>query len=246
MDDTQESKCGEAVYGKRIVAYVDIMGWSKATEDTTRSERLYKTAASIAKHAGAFSPDMKAAMEAHKVSFNFEEFASIEFSFFSDCFAVSAPIEHGPRVFGILSWAIDKLLHEGFLVRGGVALGDLYHRHGIIFGPALIEAHYIEDKRASYPRCLCSGKLLEHLIEKQYRDEVLLPDCCQEWVVNIACGSSINCADLMKMIEDRIEEESRKPGREAEKITGYWRYMQTMLPRMHTKKSNNAYGGGDL
>jgi len=37
-------------------------------------------------------------------------------------------------------WASDKLLHEQLLVRGGFALGDLHHRQGIIFDPALLEA----------------------------------------------------------------------------------------------------------
>jgi hypothetical protein len=40
---------------------------------------------------------------------------------------------------------------SGFFVRGAVAVGDVYMDEHIVFGPALIEAHDAEEKRARDP-----------------------------------------------------------------------------------------------
>jgi hypothetical protein len=46
------------------------------------------------------------------------------------------------------------------LVRGAVVLGKIYHEEGIIFGPALIEAHRLE-KHAVYPRIVATVEVIE-------------------------------------------------------------------------------------
>jgi hypothetical protein len=56
-------------------------------------------------------------------------------------------------------------LSIGFLVRGGVAFGKLYHRGGVVFGQALLEAVALESRTAIYPRIVLSddaAKLIRH------------------------------------------------------------------------------------
>jgi hypothetical protein len=50
----------------------------------------------------------------------------------------------------------------GVLVRGGITVGNLYHRNGVVIGEALIEAHELESRVANYPRILVSPRVLEH------------------------------------------------------------------------------------
>lgn len=38
------------------------------------------------------------------------------------------------------------------LSRGGIAVGELYHQNGIIYGPALLTAYQLESQAATYPR----------------------------------------------------------------------------------------------
>lgn len=222
-------------YEARIVAYADILGWSEVTKksakDVSQRPRLLKAVTSIAGHANSFSLKNKETIKKTiGVSQHFiERYDSIEFSYFSDNFVVSVPIAHGEILFKILAFAYDTLLHERFLVRGGVTIGDVYHNQGIIFGPALLEAVAIEQNEALYPRFLCSQKLIDLLNRVSYFEGFLLQDCCQEWVVNIACGSLSNRDDLMKLIEN----ESRK----IESAERKWRYVQTMLPKMFVVKS---------
>jgi len=216
-------------YETRIVAYADILGWSGTIKNENQFNRLHKAVTSIADHANSFSPDAKAEVKKCKVEPFIKKYESVEFSYFSDSLVISVLPDYGEFLFKILSFSADALLHERFLTRGGVTLGDLYHSNGVVFGPALNKAVEIEQKEAMYPRFLCSQKLFEHLEKMPYRDEVILQDCCQEWVVNIACESLNNRDDLMKIIQS----ESHK----TESAERKWRYMQTMLPEMFLVKS---------
>ena len=56
--------------------------------------------------------------------------------------------------------AAAALLH-GFLIRGGLAYGPLFHTSGVVFGPAMIEAYQLESRTAVYPRVVISPTLLE-------------------------------------------------------------------------------------
>lgn len=49
----------------------------------------------------------------------------------------------------------------GFLIRGGLSYGKLYHSSGVVFGAAMIEAYNLESKSAIYPRVVVSPTLLK-------------------------------------------------------------------------------------
>ncbi len=217
-------------FGRRIVAFADTLGWTTATMDETKYDLQLDILKSLAKHARSFSPETKDMLKTTRGidPLTIQEHAGIEFSFFSDSFAISAPTSSGQRTFGILAWVCDKLLHKGFLVRGGIALGKLYHRDRIICGPALIEAVELE-KAASYPRCLCSRDVVKFLDDEPYKEEVILQDCCDESVANTACGSLYNRDALLKIVASELHE-SKKEERK-------WRYVQTMLPKLFAAKS---------
>ncbi len=200
-------------YEERIIAYADILGWREASKNPSEFGRLKAAAQGIADHARLVS---KAP-------------ADIEFSFFSDSFAVSAPVNSGQNVFRIMSWASNSLLHENkFLVRGGVTIGYLYHKQNIIFGPAMIEAVEIEEM-ACYPRLLCSEKLGRYLEQTNYKNTaVIKDDSDQNLVVNIAVGNKLIVKEEIMTI---IEGELSKAVKFAHKSK--WQYLQEMLPKMY-------------
>ena len=76
------------------------------------------------------------------------------------------PWDFGGRIFTAGIRLIVDLLHMGFLTRGAIVVGDLYHRDNIIFGPALVEAHTIESREAFYPRVIVSRTALEDLADE--------------------------------------------------------------------------------
>jgi len=219
-------------YEKRIVAFADILGWANATNDRSNFECLLATITSIEHYARNFSADLKNTLKTTPgvAESAIEEHSGIEFSYFSDCFAVSVPLTHAGAIFKILSWATDLLLHKQFSVRGGVTIGELYHKQGLIFGPAMVQAVDIE-KNAEYPRLLCSDALIKYLDCYDYKQDVVLQDCNHDWIVNTACGSSHAQDELMKIIEKQLHT--------SERIIKKWRYIQRMLPKMYDAKGVN-------
>ena len=56
-----------------------------------------------------------------------------------------------------------NLALEGLFVRGGVSVGDFYINDDIVFGPALLDAHYVESNLACYPRIVLDDKTVNRL-----------------------------------------------------------------------------------
>jgi hypothetical protein len=154
---------------------------------------------------------------------------SVEFSLFSDNFAVSVPVGQAETLFKILAWASNELLQAGFLVRGGIALGYLHHDHDVVFGPALVEAVKLEGD-AIYPRVLCSASLTEFLADQTYRDSVVIHDE-DRLIVNIAAGSTLALADLSKVVERELATHEKCSDKWKK-----WSYIQGILPKMYWAK----------
>ncbi len=53
----------------------------------------------------------------------------------------------------------STLIESGFLLRGGVARGNLFHEGSLVFGPGFIDAYELEGKTASTPRVMLSKEL---------------------------------------------------------------------------------------
>jgi len=57
--------------------------------------------------------------------------------------------------------AQGDLINKGILLRGGIAMGDVYISGNTIFGPAFISAYDIESKLANFPRIVISPDLIK-------------------------------------------------------------------------------------
>lgn len=55
-----------------------------------------------------------------------------------------------------ISHILRDILKQGYLTRGGISLGSLYHEKQIIFGEALIAAISLEKDKSKKPRILLS------------------------------------------------------------------------------------------
>jgi len=85
----------------------------------------------------------------------------------------------------ILHAVAERALRIGLLIRGGLALGQFYHRDGVVFGEALVEAYALESKIANTPRILVSN----HIVTLAMGDPsgaitTLLKDIDAKWHVN--------------------------------------------------------------
>ncbi len=235
-ENKEELILTKSTYETRLIAFVDILGWSEASKCKSEYSRLKFTIEKISDYARSFSPETKNILKntPRIPAASIQEHASIEFSFFSDCFVVSTPVDYGYRIFDILKWASHEvLLPEGFLVRGGVTIGNLHHCKGTIFGPAMVKAVRLEEE-AVYPRLLCGGEKLEHYLKQNSYNNVLI-DFDSKWVVNIALGSLSAKDQLMEIIDCKIKkiENKIKLSEDEKKKRDKWKYQQQTLPKMY-------------
>ncbi|MBP1152768.1 hypothetical protein [Methylocaldum sp. RMAD-M] len=135
----------EITYERRYCLFFDVLGFSSKVGELPPQE-IHNVLLEIRKcHNyrevyGKYTPDSL--------------FSSRRVTQFSDCVVVS--YKEGDFI-GVISIISDvfhlqlRLLRYGFLVRGSVTIGELYHDEHFCFGPALLKAVELE-KRAIYPR----------------------------------------------------------------------------------------------
>ena len=137
------------VYEKRIVAFLDILGFSTMIEDSKVDTPLRSK--------------IKRATEIIRESADTEE-TGRAVSTFSDSAVISYPLNKYSSLFYLLIDIIHlqlKLGALGIMFRGGIAIGDCFHDGNIIFGPAMNEAYRLESKVAKWPRVVISEETLK-------------------------------------------------------------------------------------
>ena len=84
-----------------------------------------------------------------------EQATGIKVTTFSDSIIISYPANKEDGLFLLLINIIHLQLELGALgimIRGGIAIGGVYHDGRMVFGPAMNEAYMLESRRAVYPR----------------------------------------------------------------------------------------------
>jgi hypothetical protein len=89
-------------------------------------------------------------------------------AFFSDTLVVASPFEVvedeefalGGLTIQAAYLQLNLIAHDWFL-RGGLALGDVHIREGLVYGPALIDAYEVESTQALHPRIVLSPQAVE-------------------------------------------------------------------------------------
>lgn len=133
------------LYEQRAVLFMDILGFS----DLIKEGKGLRLLAALQHLQGR-------ALEV-------QDLGRLDFTAFSDCVVVSAPIADGKGALQIVAYAqflaLDLLSH-GFLTRGAVVSGNLYHQDRIVMGPALVDAYRLESKKALYPRIVVAPNIM--------------------------------------------------------------------------------------
>lgn len=136
------------VYEKRIVVFLDVLGFSSMIEESKADTLLRRK--------------LKQVTELIRNS-AYSEGTGREVSTFSDSAVISYPLNKYSSLFYLLIDIIHLQLNLGalgVLFRGGIVIGDCFHDGNIIFGPAMNEAYNLERNVAQWPRVVVSEKTL--------------------------------------------------------------------------------------
>jgi hypothetical protein len=151
-------------FEERAVAFIDVLGFKtlvgksvKESQSLDQLERLIKLLSS-AVH------ELNAAVSPHV-----SDHLIPKHLYISDCIILSAPIKDSERrsysgvdLLVMRSIQISQLfLEAGYLVRGGISVGQVWHTASNIVGPAYQDAFDLERK-ADLPRIILSDAAKTH------------------------------------------------------------------------------------
>lgn len=90
---------------------------------------------------------------------------SIYYSIMSDSIFIATPNNKAGLQYMLQICTIIQnfLLENKILLRGGITKGEFFGDNDIAFGPALVDAHYIEETIAIYPRIVLSKEVIDDI-----------------------------------------------------------------------------------
>lgn len=162
-------KARDMPLGRRVLAYVDVMGWSELVS-SRRGRRLF---GNILRAVDEVSTTAEQE-ELRKQDFARDGFQfghTLKVSFFSDTLVCSCEDDPDEAAFlaDLIQRLCVRLLLLGRYTRGAVTVGDLRHGDGgIVVGRALIEAHHLERSVAWYPRLLVTDPAVALLFSPRF------------------------------------------------------------------------------
>lgn len=151
-------------FADRAVAFIDVLGFkalvNKAIEDEPAKQKLVDLVALLESAIPRLDATVDPVVPKHLVP---------RHQYISDCIILSAPLTDSERswyngVSIVVMRAIQLshfFLNEGYLIRGGISAGKLWHTDTNIIGPAYQEAYCLEAN-GNEPRIQLHTHALQH------------------------------------------------------------------------------------
>lgn len=135
-------------YERKVVAFYDILGWRAEIE----------SAGADPKKIG----DLRRLILQHSRMLRLPVKSPVNVSTFSDNIVISSIPHKDVTPYFLREMAGIQLMTAsmGFLLRGGIAVGDIIHDEEVVFGPALNRAYELESNVAVYPRIVVDEPVL--------------------------------------------------------------------------------------
>lgn len=147
------------IYEPSVVAFIDILGFKNALKDSSKARGILDALSHVKERIREYYSD--------PVRQQFQGVFDIELTAFSDSVVISGDETQAIIVvFAALEFS-QLLIEKGFLCRGAIACGELYHKDGIVFGKGLAEAHKTETSQAIYPRILLDRRTVDLINESK-------------------------------------------------------------------------------
>ena len=145
--DKTEKKMG---YKTRVVAFIDILGFKESIKKSNKNEKEYERVLKTLTELQDFfiKPKDKYEIEADEALKLDSQIMQV-----SDSLVISRLVEGRGGIYNMLNecaFASHILINNGYLCRGAIKVGNLYHTDKMIFGEAFIKA-YLAESEERYP-----------------------------------------------------------------------------------------------
>lgn len=150
----------DAEYETRVVIFIDILGWREIVNRSAEESDSFLKVINVAYNFKAVTEGLNT---------NGDDPFDTRITHFSDSLVISLPETDArpERLEFFLLGLISATAHLGLFIRGGITIGKIYHKEGMVFGPALNSAYELESKHAKYPRILLDEKIYKEWSEGQ-------------------------------------------------------------------------------
>ena len=135
----------KVAYEKRLILFMDFLGFREVVADTKDNEQ------SLVRLISAMNV-LRDVVKDDELLSNSQCITQ-----FSDSIVMSYRVSEPSGVYDMLySMALSfmSIIDCGFLLRGAITMGDLYHTERHLVGPAMVKAYDMESNCAKYPRII--------------------------------------------------------------------------------------------
>lgn len=187
----------------RAVAFIDVLGFKALVEGAIQSEEQFNQLSGLIDLLSSVVPTLDSSVdssvEAHLIP---------KHIYISDCIILSAPLtDKNRKDYDGLSIVVMRaiqlshyFLNAGFLIRGGIAVGKVWHTNSNIVGPAYQEAYRLE----------CNGNepiiVLSELAAKQWEL------AAKQWLIGSRMCLQRDGKFFVNGLHDYYIPNSNKPG----------------------------------
>ena len=137
-------------YETRIILFIDFLGFKEEVERTKKDAECLS--------------NLIDALDLIGVAGELTTNSSQQVTQFSDSLVVSYKVSETSGVFwmaNVIALTIIQLVGHGYLLRGAVTIGKLYHTQRHLVGPAMVAAYEMESKVACVPRVIFDPKIIK-------------------------------------------------------------------------------------
>jgi len=183
-------------FENRAVAFIDILGFSKIVENAVNEPESLEKLSDLIKllelAVPKFDEEVGKTVSSHLIPRHI---------YISDSIILSAPLVDKEQTnYCGLSTIVMRciqlthyFLEQGYLIRGGIDIGNVWHGESNIVGPAYQNA-YILETQAQYPRVILSEKAQNkpHWLCTKYEDQVMVDGLHDYFIPNGGCSNVID------------------------------------------------------
>jgi hypothetical protein len=156
----------------RFVCFIDILGFSDLINEYEKN-----ITSTILQDIQESFAQAKTYLFANKGNKPDEVTRNLSYQTFSDNICISIPYFDNETDyisnFNLIATYVRglqlALMEKGFFTRGGISTGSYYSDNNIIFSKGLVNAYFLESKKAIYPRVIIDKLIIEKL--KKYKPE---------------------------------------------------------------------------